>query len=324
MKKYLLPIALAFLPVASSAEITPKQAEQFLLVQPPVPMSNKVPKQYRDIESLTKPMFFMDQKENLEQGYKNYLTLKNKADMHNPYAAFNVGVYQAINQDKFKFDYKTTLMYLKLGSDGGIDESKYALALIYANKSNEVATLINSNNRLQGESFEAEVQKNELQLRDLSNQYILELARKGHKKAFMTACNYYVKGEYLEKSIQKAALCYNNAVRAYDLGSARGFLAKMYFDLDYFDSIEFEQKGVELSKKAIEQGSVYAMVNLGKQLIYPKYLPYSDVETGRLLLQGAAAQGDKTAIKYLVEYFDGAGELIQRSNKPNKNGYYQN
>lgn len=323
MKKYFLPIALAFTPVICSAEITPKQAEQFLLFQPPVPMSSQVPKQYKNLESLTKPMFFSGQQENLEQGYKNYLALKNKADMNNPYAAFNVGVYQAINQDKFKFDYKTTLMYLKRGADGGIDESKYALALIYANKPDEVATLINSNSRLQGSSFEAEIQKNEKQLRDLSNQYTLELARKGHKKAFMTACNYYVKGEYLEKSIQKAALCYNNAVRVFDSADARTYLAKIYFNLDYFDSIEFERQGVELSKKAIEQGSVYAMVNLGKQLIYPKHLPYSDLETGRILLQGAAAQGNKSAIKYLVEYFDNDGELIQPSDKPNNNGYYK-
>lgn len=325
MKKYLLPIALALTPVVCNAEITPQQADQFLLIQPPTaPMSSKIPSQYRNLENLTKPMFAANRKESLEQGYKNYLILKNKADMNNPYAAYNVGVYQAINQDQLKFDYKTTLMYLKRGADGGVDESKYALALIYASKSDEVANLINNNSRLQGQSFELEVQKNQKQLRDLSHQYVLELARKGQSKAFLTACNYYVRGEYLDKSVQKAALCYNNAVKVFDSGTARALLAKMYFNLDYFDSVEFERKGVELSKKAIEQGSVYAMVNLGKQLIDPKYLPYSDVETGRVLLQGAAARGDKAAINYLIQYFDSEGNLLKPSSKPNKNGYYQN
>lgn len=309
--KYLTLVTLALAPIVSNAEITPEQANRFLTIQPPMAMKNTLPKQYRDLESMAKVMFFSDQKENAEQGYKNYLVMKNKADMNNPYAAYNVGVYQAIHQSKLKFDYKTTLLYLKKGADGGVDESKYALALIYANKSDEVSKIINTGSRLQGESFSAEVERNGRQLRELSHQYILELAKKGHERAFLMACNYYVRGEYLEKSIEKAALCYNNAINVFDSGVARGLLAKIYFDSGYFNSIEFEKLGIELSKKAVEQNNVYAMVNLGKQLIHPRYASNSNIETGRLLLQGAAAHGDKVALDFLIKNFDDEGRLKQ-------------
>ncbi len=294
---------------SSAATITPEKAKDKLLFSPPTAMSKSIPVHYQDIERLTKEMFSADLAVRYGVGHRNYQTLKNKADLNNPYAAYNVGLYQIINRAKFGFNYSDSLIYLKRAADGGIHDAMYSLALIYLNNSDEVAKAINGPDWLQDARYSKAISEDKKQFRALGRQYIISLALNGHEKAFMTACNLFAKGEYFDRDIESAALCYNNAIKLFDSSIAKGLLAKIYFDVPQFDSKEFEQLGIKLSKEAASQGSVYAMVNLGKQLIHPKHLGREHVGVGVQLLQSAAAHGDERAIQILTEYLGEDGVL---------------
>lgn len=293
----------------SADTITPEKAKEKLLYSPPTAMSKSIPAHYQNIERLTKPMFSSDRLVRYSSGYENYLALKNKADLRNPYAAYNVGLYQIINREKFGFNYSDSLIYLKLAVDGGIHDAMYSLAIMYLNNSDDVAKAINGPELIKGASYQKMIAEDKKQFRALGQQYILHLALNGHEKAYMTACNFFTKGEYFEKDVTSAALCYHNAIKVFDSSIAKGLLAKIYFDVPQFDSKEFEQLGIDLSKQAASQGSIYATVNLGKQLINPKHIGREHVGIGVQLLQGAAAHGDERAIAILKEYLGEDGVL---------------
>lgn len=294
---------------ATAHAITPNEAKDFLLYSPPHAMNKGVPSHYKNIEQLTAAMFSKDKTIRLGEGYRNYLTVKNQADLRNPYASYNVGLYQIINRETLKTNYSESLVYLKLASDGGIDDAMYSLALIYLNNTDQVANIINAGDIVKGGQYEKVIAEDKQKFKELGQQYILALAHKGHEKAFMTACNFFATGQYLEREITSAALCYNNAVKLFDSNIAKGLLAKIYFDVPEFDSIEFERLGIQLSKEAAAKGNVYAMVNLGERLIRPRHVPRDQVEAGVSLLRNAAAHGDDRAIALLNKYLGDDGVL---------------
>lgn len=309
----------------SYADITPKQAEKYLLFTPPNPIHDDSKNKYSAVEKLVGPMFSPDLAVRYGQGYTRFLNVKNLADKGNPYAAYNTALYMLINREKFKFDYMQTLIYLKRAKDGDIADAKFALALIYMNQFDEVAKLINSQwsgasqTKQQKQAWEQGIKADTERLQHLSQQFILELAAMGHEKAYLHACNFYLSGVFLPKGSVMAAMCYDNAVRVFDSVAAKGLLLQLYFSDPAFNSLEFEQRGVALAKKVVVEGNARAMAVLGRQLIYPRHLPYSDPESGTALIQSAAAQGDELAHEYLQQYFDGAGRLLIRPTKPVKN-----
>ena len=95
-------------------------------------------------------------------------------------------------------------------------------------------------------------------------------------------------------------------------------MAKIYFDGPDFNDVEFERKGMSLAQTGAEKGDTYAMAILGKQLIYPRHLAYSNIELGTQLIKTAAAHGDPIAIDYMRSLFDGAGRLLRQPNKPSQ------
>lgn len=308
--------------VAAHADITPVQAERFLLFNPPQPIKDPAKVKYAAVEKLVGPMFSTDLSMRYGRGYTHFLNLKNMADQGNPYAAYNVALYMLINREKFKFDYMQTLLYLKQAKDGDIADAKYSLALIYQNQFTEVARMINplaSEQDKPSQKHQLTVQEDGKRLQHLSQQYILELSAMGHNKAYLSACNLYATGIYLPKDAVRAAMCYDNAIRVFDSMPAKSMLVQLYFSDPAFDSPVFEKRGVELAQKAVRLGDTRMMAILGRQLIYPKYLDYADVEAGSALIQSAAAQGDELAQRYLREYFDGSGRLLIRPSKPVQN-----
>lgn len=307
-----------FCSVGSSAlAMDESMAEKILIHSPSPAMSKKIPPQYKDIEQLAVAMFSSDKKISLGEGYKNYLIVKNKADLSNPYASYNVGLYQIINRSFLKVDYNESLLYLKLAADGGIDDAMYSLALIYLNNTDEVAASINGPELIQSLRHKDVINEDKKRLREIGQQYVLDLARRGHEKAFMTACNFYTTGQIVTRSINNAALCYNNAINIFDSSIAKGLLAKIYFEVPEFNSIEFERLGVELSKQAATQGNMYAMVNLGKQLIKPNHIGRENVGLGVELLQNAAAHGDERAMDLLTQYLGDDGVLRMKNKSLN-------
>lgn len=294
---------------AMAGDLTPMTAERFLLHEPPHAKSKELPQQYKDIERLTPQMFSSNQAVRMGDGYRNYLVLKNRADLKHPYAAYNVGLYQIVNREALGVSYTDSLLYLKMAADGGVDDALYSLALIYTNNTDQVAKVINGSDLQQNVRMDEVIESDKKRFRELGQEYILTLAQRGHERGFMVACNYFTTGQFFEKDITKAALCYNNAVKVFNSNIAKGLLAKIYFDVPEFDSLEFEKLGIQLSREAAAQGNVYAMVNLGKQLIMPKHIGRGTVDIGVRLLQGAAAQGDERAIELLRKHLGEDGVL---------------
>lgn len=321
--------SLSLTSINTFANYTPSEAASFLQHNLPRVQADTHSKKYPYVEGLLEPMFSTNKKVAESQGYRNYLNVLNYANQGNPYASYNAGIYMMLNKEKFNFELTDILILLKKGSDGGIFDSKYSLALIYMNKAEDVAEILNKpqesvkTTEKDKKDRVAIIKRDAGRFRELSQQYILELASKGHEKAFLMACNYYVRGEFLPQDSLQAAVCYNNAVKGFNSNVAMGMLVKLYFDDPTFSGIEFEKKGIDLAKKASHKGNTYAMALLGKQLIYPKNLPYSDVEAGTKFLKMAANSGDELAISYMAKYFDGAGRLFIRPVKPVKNGFFE-
>lgn len=306
------------------AQITPSQADSFLLNTPAykykLPQSDNLAR----IEALAAPMFSSVESTRYGQGFQNFQVLLNRAKNENePYALYNVGMYMMLNKDKINFKLSEALVYLNKASELGVVDAKYALALIYRSQFMEVSTLVNTENKnplklstSAKKELQQQISKDADAFKQVAQQYILEAARLGHEKAFLMSCTSYQTGEFLPKNNQKAAVCYNNAIRYYDSSSAYGLLAKIYFSDPVFDSFEYETKGVELAKKGMEKNDSYAMAILGKQLVYPKHLNYSNAEVGVKLIQAAAAIGEPTGISYARQYLDGAGRLLVQPTKP--------
>lgn len=315
MNRLILVAMAAVAPLIAHADITPKQAETFLLQAPPKVLNTQVPKHYQTVERLTKAMFSNTAAERHGEGYRNYLIVKNYADLRNPYAAYNAGLYQVINRDKFGFKYTESLLYLKLAADGGVPDAKFALAQIYLNNTDEIAKLINGLSRLKGVDRNSAVVEDKQKFKALGQQYVLELAQQGHEKAYMTACNFYASGQYLQQDTIKAAVCYNNAIKSFDSSVAKSLLAKLYFEAPQFTDIEYERKGIEISKEAAAKGNMYAIVNLAKQLMKPNHAENLHLDIGLRMLQNAAAHGDEKAIDYLAQHLGEDGVMKAQKDK---------
>lgn len=316
-----------FLSVVSTfayADISPQQADSFLLINPPKKIAeNPVPKSPA-VERLLEPMFSPDLSIRYGRGYTHYLNMLKLAEKGDAHAAYNAALYMLVNREKFNFDYTRILMLLKVAKDAGHIEAKHTLALMYLNQNSEIAKLINqpdTDNKLSKKNLEQiqqVVQKDSERLHHLSQQFILELASAGHEKAFLSACSLYVTGSYLPKDPVRAAMCYNHAMTTFKSPIAKGLLVQLYFNDKNFNSLDFEKKGVRLAQEAVLEGNVRAMAVLGYQLIYPKHLPYADVDAGVALLTSAAAQGDDFAQNIMRQNFDGNGNLLMRPYKPVK------
>lgn len=319
MKKFAL--GLLFLSSAVSAEMSQQVADKFLIHNPVKPLVSKNNAYATQAESLAKAMFTGPYELRTTQGMQNYKVLLNYAKTGNPYASYNVGMYMVVHEGKFGFKLTDALLHLKIASDGGVDDAKYALALLYLNRADEISGLIQENSKSRGTGHmltQVNLNNDAQKLKQISYQYIMELASIGYQKAFLMGCNFYAKGQYLKQDLMNAALCYNNAIKTYNSSEAMGLLAKIYFQDKNFDSREFELKGIELANKASQMGDAYAMALLGKQFIYPKYLPVSDVKTGTALIFGSAESGNELGVTYKRQFFDGSGRLIVRPPKPIK------
>lgn len=324
LKTIVIIMATQFFATNTKADISPSQADYFLIKNPAhkykMPKTNNVMR----VEALAAPMFSSDDNIRYGQGLQNFKVLRNLAlNDNNPYALYNVGMYIMLTKHKLNFELSDALLYLKRASDLGVLEAKYALALIYQSQFFEVSTLVNTENKnplsmstKAKEELAKQIDVDAQKFKKISNQYILEAAQKGFEKAFLLACSSYITGDLLPKNTIKAAICYDNAVRFYDSPIAYGRLAKIYFDSPEFDGYEFESKGIELAKKGMQKNDAYSMAILGKQLIYPKHLPYSNSELGIKMIQGSAAIGEPIAIKYSRDFFDGSGRLLRQPTKP--------
>lgn len=313
MKKYLTSI-LFFFTIPVYANISTKEADYGLLTVPPAQYVQPHVVAYNLVENYTKPMFSKSEKLRLGLGYQNYKVVKNLADTGNPYAQYNAALYRILNEDYFEFDLPESLLMMKKAADSGVLDAKYSLAMIYQRRSLEISKLLNvAKNQ---KNNEAEINNNANRLVDIGTQYVIEGAQKGHEKSFMMACNFYVRGHYLEKNSIKAAMCYENAVKVFKAPAAYGILAKIYFDDPHFDSLEYEKQGITLAKTGALLGDTFAMSILGLRLIYPKFIDYSDAETGTELIKAAFQHEDPTAKTYAQKYFDGSWRLLMPPIKP--------
>lgn len=325
MKRLAFGIVLLLTALNVNAEITQAQAASFLIHNPA--QKYKLPNTVNrtSVEALTPPMFSLNEKVKFSQGLQNFKVLQNLSNRGNSYAAYNVGLYMMLNKSKLGFDFSEVLVQLKKASDQGVLDAKYSLALIYQQQFMEVSSLVNTENKaaLKLSKKEELELKNQIkadadEFKKIGQQYVLELAQLGHEKAFLASCNSYITGDFLKRSVLNAAVCYDNAIRIYDSHIAYGRLAKIYFDAPDFATPQFEQKGIDLAKVGAEKGDTYAMTILGKQLIYPNYLAYSNIDLGTQLIQGAAAHGDPIALDYMRSLFDGSGRLLRQPNKPSE------
>lgn len=322
--KVLSGILIGLASINLHAEITPAQAEVFLLKTPAhkyeFPKNNSVMR----IEALAQPMFSSDDSVRYGQGLQNFKVLMNLIkNEDNPYALYNVGMYMMLNKNKLNFELSEALIYLKKASDLGVIDARYALALIYQSQFIEVSTLVNTENKnplsmsnKAKAELKQQIAKDGDNFKALANQYILQAAQKGYEKAFLLSCASYITGDFLPKNTVKAALCYDNARRFYDSPKAYGQLARLYFEDPNFDSYEFESKGIELAKMGMAKNDAYSMALLGRQLLYPRHQSYSNMEVGVKLIQGAAAVGEPIGIKFSREFLDGSGRLLRQPTKP--------
>lgn len=323
MKKILVGTIFLLTALAAQAGVPSSDAASFLLQHPAPKYKLPDTAAITSVEELTKPMFSLYEKVKFIEGLKNFQILQNLSNRGNPYAAYNVGIYMMLNREKLGFKFSDALLQLKKASDQNVVDAKYALALIYQQRSIEVSTLVNTADQHQiilspKEQIELnkQIKKDEIQFKNIANQYLLELAQLGHEKSFLAACNFYITGEVLKRNFLNAAICYDNAIRIYDQSVAYARLAKIYFDAPDFDEAVFEKKGMSLAETGARKGDTYAMAILGKQLIFPKFSGHSNIEMGTQLIQAAAAYGDPIGIDYMRLYFDKSGKLLIQPNKP--------
>ena len=289
-----------------SATITTKEADYALLMAPATKYIQPKLVAYTTVEAYTKTMFSDNEKIRISSGFQNYKVVKNLADMGNPYAQYNASLYRIINQKYFDFEFGESLLLMKKAADAGVLDAKYSLGMLYQSRSLEISKLLNTH-----DYNLKEINKNSQRLLDLSYQYVLEAAFKGHEPSFMMSCNLYVRGVFLERSSKKAGLCYANAIRNYQAPAAYGILEKLYFDDPVFATAEYERAGFELAKTGALLGDTFAMSVLGLQMIYPEYSKPYDTERGIQLIKGAYAFNDPTAILYAKTYFDGSWRLLK-------------
>lgn len=315
MKKLITSIVF-FLSIPAYANISTKEADYSLLTHPPTKYVQPDVVAYNIVENYTKPMFSQNEKLRIGTGYQHYKVVKNLADTGNPYAQYNASLFRMLNEQYFEFDLPESLLMMKKSADAGVLDAKYSLAMIYQKRSLEISKLLNEAN-IQKDN-EAEINNNASRLVDIANQYILEGAQKGHEKSYMMACNFYVRGQYLEKNSRKAAMCYENAIKVFKAPAAYGILAKIYFDDPLFESLAYEKQGMLFAKTGALLGDTFAMSILGMRLIYPKFIDYSDSEIGTELVKAAFQNGDPTAKIYAKQYFDGSWRLLRKPNKPSR------
>ncbi|OIH12072.1 hypothetical protein A7M79_00875 [Acinetobacter baumannii] len=304
--------------------ITRQMADYFLLKAPTRKYENPKRPNYQLVDSLTDALYDSNEKIRLSRGYQHYKQLRKMAENANSYAAYHSAMYMIQNKDQLGFSIREALVLLKQASDSGILDAKYALSVIYDHRSEDIATLINLPQAKEGKKLskaqtvkiKEQIKVDADSLKKIGIQYTLELAQSGYAKSFYRACGYYLTGDYLEQSIAKASMCYGKAISAYDVPEAYGRLAKIYFDANLYDTLEYEKKGFELAEQGMQKGDDYAMAVLGKQLIYPKHVSYSNPDLGLVILKKAEAQGSAIASDYIKKYFDGSGRLIRPSTKP--------